>query len=737
MRSHTEIKMAKLVVVLNSIEGVSGTILFNQESEGSSTTVTRELSSLKPRAYGFHVHALGDTTNGCMSAGPHYNPYGKEHGAPNDEHHHVGDLGNVEVIDYFQSYYGGIIFQLFPPHYALVIEKLILILPIYLSSGHELSKSTGNDGGRIACGTPTLVCVRSCPNLVLQLVGLLGLLLAVDSRSESTSLSDASYLEVIYSINNHYVAFSLGAVDAEQIHSFGVLDEWYSRNLEITPYFEIIVISLSMIHSPPTCFLVNFASIRRGYMAFGMRTLGSYASSRFVMVCITLESSCEAKPPTSLYPKSCFNGRSRGLQRDIRAKKKGLQPQGVASVPDNRSSSSNSVLGRKARKPKAMIYTCSLPEVDVEKRALMQGKENRHLAEALGGEGVSLLVYPRLIGNGKPGECYQLPLLPLAPTTLSVEGYPVDLRKGVASLRSPPFRSPQLLNPILNVQLGIHKFTSLSSSNKIVMLVVAVPFPQASSSLNLKEEGVFANSVAMLLENSFVLECPNEPVGKVLTIFTHDMRLSTSLVFELECQAEECNCLIALSDLYVKSISYSHNGNNVSLWGCEEYLKALSNHHTDSNPTAHDMTTDVPAYPPPTPTAQTPLSPEWSSSSLPVSPTPSIIPSPISSPMIPLTVPSPVASPATAETEGFLTDLEHEQERVAVTFGAIWRPVLALESWAGQTDAQRAALWHAISDTQRENQELRFQIVEERHAWLNLAEIVDSRRIGQEPKRDV
>ncbi|GJS11289.1 hypothetical protein Tco_0368085 [Tanacetum coccineum] len=69
---------------------------------------------------------------------------------------------------------------------------------------------------------------------------------------------------------------------------------------------------------------------------------------------------------------SCFNGRSRGLQRDIRAKKKGLQPQGVASIPENHSSSSNSILGRKARKPKAMIYSCFLPEVDVEKRALMQ-----------------------------------------------------------------------------------------------------------------------------------------------------------------------------------------------------------------------------------------------------------------------------------------------------------------------------------------------------------------------------
>nr|GEY50336.1 hypothetical protein [Tanacetum cinerariifolium] len=107
---------------------------------------------------------------------------------------------------------------------------------------------------------------------------------------------------------------------------------------------------------------------------------------------------------------------------------------------------------------------------------------------------------------------------------------------------------------------------------------------------------------------------------------------------------------------------------------------------------------------------------------------PSTIPPPISSPMISITIPSPVTSPAAAEAEGFLTEdigefftrswavrdeifsqryrlrsLEHEQEKVAVTFGAIWRPVLALESWAGQTDAHRAALWHAIGDTQIEN----------------------------------
>ncbi|GKA74588.1 hypothetical protein Tco_0780890 [Tanacetum coccineum] len=162
--------------------------------------------------------------------------------------------------------------------------------------------------------------------------------------------------------------------------------------------------------------------------------------------------------------------------------------------------------------------------------------------------------------------------------------------------------------------------------------------------------------------------------------------------------------------------------------------------------------TDIPVdVPPARVPVQTPPSPDWSSGSLPVSPLSPAVPTPVASP-----VTTPAATIAVDEDEflevgaqlelhgsilhdhmqrldalpptlfeGYDRDLrelytrsgavrdeifsqryrlrclEQEQKRATVTFGALWRPMLALDSWAGYVDAQRAEMWRARYDDHR------------------------------------
>ena len=60
------------VAVLRGDSKVSGTVTFEQASEGADTTISWDITGHDANAErGMHVHAFGDNTNGCTSAGPH------------------------------------------------------------------------------------------------------------------------------------------------------------------------------------------------------------------------------------------------------------------------------------------------------------------------------------------------------------------------------------------------------------------------------------------------------------------------------------------------------------------------------------------------------------------------------------------------------------------------------------------------------------------------------------------
>lgn len=69
------LKLANTVLAVSVLRGdskVSGTVIFEQESESAPTTITWDITGNDPNAKrGFHIHTFGDNTNGCTSAGPH------------------------------------------------------------------------------------------------------------------------------------------------------------------------------------------------------------------------------------------------------------------------------------------------------------------------------------------------------------------------------------------------------------------------------------------------------------------------------------------------------------------------------------------------------------------------------------------------------------------------------------------------------------------------------------------
>lgn len=151
----------KAIVVLKGDSPVSGTITFEQSSADGPVKVSGEIKNLDPSSQrGFHVHSLGDLSDGCVSTGSHFNPYGKSHGAPSDSVRHVGDLGNIESDEYGTATisFKDSFISLNGP--TSIVGRAVVVhagIDDLGQGNNEESLKTGNAGGRAACGVIGLV----------------------------------------------------------------------------------------------------------------------------------------------------------------------------------------------------------------------------------------------------------------------------------------------------------------------------------------------------------------------------------------------------------------------------------------------------------------------------------------------------------------------------------------------------------------------------------------------------
>jgi superoxide dismutase, Cu-Zn family len=140
----------KAIAVLHPTTGsnVAGTVTFT--ASGDSVKVVADITGLTPGKHGFHIHEFGDCSDPkAVSAGGHFNPGHKQHGAPDAAERHAGDLGNMEadasgkahleLTDRVMKLSGS---DSIIGHAVIVHEK----------ADDLKTQPTGDAGGRLACG---------------------------------------------------------------------------------------------------------------------------------------------------------------------------------------------------------------------------------------------------------------------------------------------------------------------------------------------------------------------------------------------------------------------------------------------------------------------------------------------------------------------------------------------------------------------------------------------------------
>ena len=144
----------ELVVGLHNAQGEQIGSVMLLEEESSGVFIRGKVSKLPPGAHGFHIHAEGKCEPpDFMSAGPHFNPLGKQHGPKNPAGPHAGDLPNlivgpdgsaeVNVVASHVTLRTG-------PQTLVITEGTALV--IHADPDDDTTDPDGSTGARIACG---------------------------------------------------------------------------------------------------------------------------------------------------------------------------------------------------------------------------------------------------------------------------------------------------------------------------------------------------------------------------------------------------------------------------------------------------------------------------------------------------------------------------------------------------------------------------------------------------------
>jgi Cu-Zn family superoxide dismutase len=142
-------EITKAIAVLHPASGsqVMGTVTFTKT--GDTVQVVADITGLTPGKHAFHIHEFGDCSAAdASSAGSHFNPMKKPHGAPDSPERHAGDMGNLEADSTGKAH-----LELKDSMLKLSGENSILGHAVIVHEKvDDWSQPVGNAGGRQACG---------------------------------------------------------------------------------------------------------------------------------------------------------------------------------------------------------------------------------------------------------------------------------------------------------------------------------------------------------------------------------------------------------------------------------------------------------------------------------------------------------------------------------------------------------------------------------------------------------